>query len=100
MGRVARRTTAARRVDSTGERIPWYAHGRLRGPRSERERVARIGAAQDVLHARLHRAHYLRMGEDVETLVAHRLEYPLRDIRGGEPAALDGFLQSGFAREI
>src|SRR5207247_5725461 len=44
------------------------------------ERIARVALLHDVFEPRLHRADRVRVAEDVEALLRHRIENELRDL--------------------
>src|ERR1035437_3773226 len=67
---------------------------------SSSHRAGRIALLQDVFHAPLDRGLDLRMGENVEALVAHRLVHLLRHVRGGEFPGLHRFFQARIEREV
>src|ERR1039457_6831223 len=65
------------------------------GCASSSHRVGGITVLQDVFHAPLDRGLDLRMGENVEALVAHRLVHLLRHVGGTEFPRLHRLFQAG-----
>src|ERR1700750_2203507 len=57
------------------------------------ERIARRALLDDVLQAQLDGAEELRMGDDVEAVLAHSLERLLRHLRGAQLAGGDRLLR-------
>src|SRR5450830_1082930 len=67
---------------------------------SSSHRIGRIALLQDVFHAPLDGGLDLRVGENVEALVAHCLIHFLRYVRGAEFSGLHCLFQAGIEREV